>query len=77
VNYFPPNPIPAWPWRSERGSRPLKEAITERRFMLMSGEQWSRASVAIRSEMYRNGEPMVCLSCGSTTTANGEILCGH
>jgi hypothetical protein len=77
MNYFPPSPIPDWPWRSSRGSRLLKEAIAERRFMQMSGEQWSRASALIRSEMYRDSEPMVCLSCGSKTSADGEILCGH
>lgn len=77
MNYFPPSPIPHWPRRSPRGARLLREAITENRFMQFSGEQWSRASALLRSDMYRDGEPMVCLSCGAHTTADGDTPCGH
>lgn len=31
----------------------------------------------VRSRVYRNGEPMVCLSCAAQTDLYGNLPCGH
>lgn len=31
----------------------------------------------VRSQAYRNGEPMVCLSCAAQTDPYGNLPCGH
>lgn len=75
MKYFPPSPIPHWPKRSRLGGIPIGELVAEA--YLDHPHRMSKASARIRSQLYRNGEPMVCLSCGAKTNASGEIPCGH
>jgi len=71
MNYFPSSPIPAWP-------DPLPDGWTTIDSLIFDlGLNLSAAGAQVRSDLYRNGEPMVCIACGSLTTANGDILCGH
>jgi hypothetical protein len=41
------------------------------------GINLSAESAQIRSQFYRNGEPMVCLQCGCQTTPDGALACDH
>jgi hypothetical protein len=69
--------IPHWPKRSPRGSRPWPEVSAERKFFRHSTELYNQASASVRSTLYRNGEPMVCISCGAKTNESGGLPCGH
>jgi hypothetical protein len=75
VNYFPPSPIPVWPNYSGSGT-PIKEYIF-RRENVAPGINLDAARARMRSQVYRNGEPMVCLSCAATTDPHGNLPCGH
>jgi hypothetical protein len=75
TDYFPPSPIPEWPKRGRLGGIPIAEAAALRR--LDYPESMSRASVRMRSMIYRNGHPLICASCGAKTDAEGNISCGH
>lgn len=77
MTYFPPSPVPLWPYRSRTGARLLSEAIAERKLLHYSGDQWNAESARVRSRLYRNGEPMICASCGAKTDGNGKLPCGH
>jgi len=77
MNYFPTSPIPDWPKRGRNESIPHKESAAMRKFFSHSTEQFNRASAAVRSQLFRNGEPMICLSCGRATAEDGETVCGH
>jgi hypothetical protein len=37
----------------------------------------NRAEAKLRSYLYREGDPMVCLSCGAKTDSIGGLPCGH
>jgi hypothetical protein len=75
TDYFPASPIPEWPKRGRLGAIPIAELAALKR--LDYPAPMLRASARVRSQLYRNGEPMICLSCGSHTTPDGETVCGH
>ena len=41
------------------------------------GESLDAESAIVRSKRYRDGEPMVCLSCAAQTDPYGNLPCGH
>lgn len=71
MNYFPESPIPHWPTRMGRGCKTVEEAIFE------FGLNLSAASAKIRSDMYHDGKPLICIQCGASTTSDGDLSCGH
>lgn len=71
MNYFPASPITAWPEDAPDGCLSIEDLIFE------CGLNLSAESAFMRSIAYRNGEPMVCLSCGRQTSADGGTHCGH
>ena len=75
LDYMPADPIPAWPKRSRSGGRPISELAAALRNL--DGNLYSKASARVRSKTYRNGKPMVCLSCGALTDADGALRCAH
>jgi len=75
MNYFPPSPIPDWPKRSRLDGIPLAELVATHR--LQDPHRMAKASAKVRSHLFRNGEPMICLSCGRATAEDGETVCGH
>ena len=77
ITYMPADPIPAWPKRSKLGGRPYREYAAERQFFLFVTEEYNASSARMRSLIYRDGQPMICLSCGKPTDARGYLLCGH
>jgi hypothetical protein len=69
TDYFPPSPIPEWPDYSP--------GVGIEEFIFEQGLDLHRESAQLRSQLYRNGHPLICASCGAKTDAEGNISCGH
>jgi hypothetical protein len=67
--------IPQWPARS-RGAIPFREAYATSN-LSRDMREINAASARMRSDMYRDGAPMVCLQCGQVTDPYGNLPCGH
>lgn len=76
VAEFVRSPIPEWPKRGRNGALPLAEAIATHH-LTQDMHEVNKARARLRSEIYRNGQPMVCLQCGQTTDPYGNLFCGH